>query len=106
MNGLVLLEELHLENNLLGYVDPSAETIMDRVKTMVSTGNSNMKTIMSLSSLVTLNLKNNKLIHPPESIISALPNLSVITIEIFMVTIRRKLICHIILCNYKWETHY
>jgi Leucine-rich repeat (LRR) protein len=78
MNGLVQLEELLLENNLMGYVEPSAETIIDRVKTMVTTGSSNMKAISCLTGLVTLNLKNNKLMHPPESILSALPNLSVI----------------------------
>ena len=98
MTGLVLLEELQLENNLLGFVDPSAETIIDRVKTIV-TANSNIKALASLNSLSTLNLKNNKLVNPPELIMSALPNLSVKHSKKTSLKTYRKSTCLLIISN-------
>ena len=61
---------------MLNYIDPTSESLIDKVKT-ITTGNSNLKTISNLYSLLRLNLKNNKLIFAPQELISLLPKLQV-----------------------------
>ncbi len=65
MTGLVLLEELELENNQLSFT-PSMETsLIDKVKTMTLSGmnssnSANLRSMSGLTNLTSLNLKGNK----------------------------------------------